>query len=951
MHSNHQNFSQLSIKYQNTRGLRTKVNEFSLNLSLIEADIICLTETWLNSGFFCSEFLINKFKSYRRDRNYVRTGTERGGGCWIIHKPDIISNRLFNFEADIDFVEDIWIEIPQSTGRLIICTVYITSMVNRSRLYRQFFDKVRQNMATTDSTDRILIVGDINLAEINWSPNQHGFPSHGALSSPESHELINLMNYANLHQFNSHTNFRAEILDLVLSTDHFSSIQVVRSDQFLVPEDPYHPTIDIILKKPMEFMANDESFKRFNFRKGNYEQIRSELTNTDWSFISNFELDKSLDLFYNIINLLIEKYIPIAKKSGKYPFWYSKALRELLKRKDRAHRKWKRTDNAMHYIEFSSIRTQCKSMIDECHTKYVTDLQNNIKKNIKLFWAYTKNRRQTNSYPAKLTYNGASSHEPNTVCEMFSDFFRSTYIDHPSSPSSNIVYNVNPNRNSYNINPNDVSSILSKLDENKNGGPDHIPNFFWKNIRDQIAIPLSSIFSKSINSGKFPDKFKEAYLMPIFKKGDSSLIVNYRPVSMLNTISLVFERVVFGIVGQIVEGKISVNQHGFMKNKSTTSNLFEYTNYIAQAMDEGLEVHVIYNDFVKCFDRLRHDKILKKLNDSGFPPVLVQWFKSYLTNRSLEVVFNGKKSAKFTQTSGVPQGSVLGPILFNIFINDLPQVLKCNLLLFADDSKIYTKIRDANDCIALQGDINILCEWCNNNDIVLNVDKCFVVAFTNRIVKLQTEYKMLDKKLNQVHSIKDLGVIFDSKLNFDQHIDEISKKASRMLGFIMRATHKFTNIKCVLMLYNALVRSHLEYNCAIWNPYQIGHIKRIEKIQKSFTRQIAYKFGIEYESYEDRLEKCGMVSLSMRRDYFDICQLHKVYHNAEPRIRDLLSFRNTPYYSKYSTLFSVPTFRTNYGIHRYPLIRYQNKYNEKFDKNDITCSSLSQFKKIIRMKL
>lgn len=319
-----------------------------------------------------------------------------------------------------------------------------------------------------------------------------------------------------------------------------------------------------------------------------------------------------------------------------------------------------------------------------------------------------------------------------------------------------------PTQNPITTSPDDVLKILLTLDENKNGGPDRIPNIFWKRTSKHIALPLCIIFNKSLTTGIFPQTLKEAFITPIFKKGDSSLITNYRPVCMLNTISLVFEKIVLGILHQYTDGKIVQQQHGFTKNKSTGSNLVEFTEYVSIALDEGFEVHVIITDFSKAFDCVNHRKLLKKLSTLGMPLVLLKWFESYLSNRSLSVVFNGQRSEPFEQKSGVPQGSVLGPILFNIFINDIALLLKCLFLLFADDMKIYIKIKSLEDSVQLQSDIDSLCKWCDENDLILNISKCHFFAFSNRIIQLQPTYTMRGITLSKMSTIKDLGITFNS---------------------------------------------------------------------------------------------------------------------------------------------------------------------------------------------
>lgn len=326
-----------------------------------------------------------------------------------------------------------------------------------------------------------------------------------------------------------------------------------------------------------------------------------------------------------------------------------------------------------------------------------------------------------------------------------------------------------------------------------------------------------------------------------------------------------------------------------MKARSTGSNLIEYINYISKALDRGLEVHAIYTDFSKAFDTVDHTILIAKLKKFGITDSLLHWFESYLSNRTLFVSFNGSVSSKFTTMSGVPQGSVLGPILFNIFINDLSEKLNCNFLLFADDLKIYTTITSIYDCIMLQNDINALFNWCGVNNLKLNIQKCNFMAFTNRIIPLQTNYFIDGEELVKPDSVKDLGVIIDSKLKFDLHIDYIVIKSYRMLGFIMRTTKQFNNSDCIKLLYNALVRSNLEYNTYVWTPFQSNHILKLERIQRNFTRQLAFKFN----------------------------------------------------------LFSCPSSRTDFGHHRCPTNRIQRSFTQNFNSVPIENLSQSQFKKKI----
>lgn len=410
---------------------------------------------------------------------------------------------------------------------------------------------------------------------------------------------------------------------------------------------------------------------------------------------------------------------------------------------------------------------------------------------------------------------------------------------------------------------------------------------------------------------------------------------------MLNSIALVFEKIVLQYLTNLTQGKISKHQHGFIKGKSTSTNLMEFIEYVSTSLERGREAHAIYTDFSKAFDTVDHLILLEKLSSLGVNGKLLSWFNSYLANRSLMVSFNGSLSKKFSPGSGVPQGSILGPILFSIFINDLTSKLKCNFFLFADDLKIFTEISDPYDMILLQRDIDALYEWCSISKLHLNVDKCNFIAFSNRIVPLVATYHINNSPLAKVTQIKNLGIIVDA------HIENLRKKSFKMLGFVMRATNQFTNYSCVYMLYNSLVRSNLDYVSSVWNPFRIGQIAQLERVQRNYTKQLAFKFQVAYNSYEDRLNHFKILKLEHRRTSADMSQLHKIFHEQGSTLFNKLSFRDNPYPNRSNNLFTVPKSRSNYGKFLNPINRFQSTFNSQFNHIEIENLNLDQFKKQI----
>lgn len=943
----------ISFYTQNVQGLRTKYNEFSLNICNINSDFICLTETWLHGDFFSSEYLFQNFKSHRRDRNYNSTKTTKGGGCWIIHKPNINSIRRYDFECNIDFIEDIWIQVKLSNNAyLYICTVYITPMNSNNHLYVKFVDQVKDNMSKIDSTDRILLIGDFNVPKIEWSMSSTGSLAPSLLSRcNNSLEILDLISFGNLTQYNSIKNHHNKILDLVLSTDPNRSISVNAANDYLVAIDQYHPPLEIVLLTQVDYLPEFKN-RKYNFRKANFSLIRHELENINWNFIETIPLDQSVKHFYDILNEIIHNHTPLNNKNYKFPFWYDRSLKNLISKKERARSKWKRSKNINDYFTFSKLRSESKKHIKLCYESYLNNVQANIKTNIKQFWAYAKSMKKSNSYPSQFRSGNKLISDPKEICDHFAEFFESTFTNRSTNRSHNISQTVNPPTvNPHYITLSDIVTAIKTLDSNKNGGPDCIPNLFLKETLFQISIPLQLIFNKSLNQAIFPLEFKTATITPIFKKGDETIISNYRPICISNAFAIIFEKIVHMKIVHSIENQLSPKQHGFTKSKSTDTNLLEYVTFISNALEEGSEVHSIYTDFSKAFDSVNHTILLNKLRAFNLHINMIKWFQSYLTDRIVYVTLNGFNSYTFSPSSVVPQGSVLGPLLFNVFINDLSASLQSNFLLFADDLKIFNKVNSRKDMELIQSDIASLHQWCNLNEINLNIEKCNSIVFSNKHVPTTASYYIGNHLLNEVASIRDLGIIFDKKLKFDEHIDTMVSKAYKMLGFIMRITTKFKDIPCIMLLYNSLVRSRLEYNTSIWNPKYDKYKLKLENVQRKFTRLLFYKMQYQQKTPNERLKILKLKDLETRREFYDTCMLHKVISNINAVSESRPRFGNYGYATRIQNTFYPPSFTTDYGIHKNPSNRAQILFNKKFNEIDIMNLPINIFKAKVKESL
>jgi hypothetical protein len=264
------------------------------------------------------------------------------------------------------------------------------------------------------------------------------------------------------------------------------------------------------------------------------------------------------------------------------------------------------------------------------------------------------------------------------------------------------------------------------------------------------------------------------------------LITNYRPIAIINNFAKIFEFILFERIYHHISSKISVNQHGFMARRSTVTNLVSTTQFLCESLDAHGQVDVIYMDLSKAFDRVNHRLLLYKLDDFGLSDGLILLIESYLQKRVQFVQYRGFRSESFSQTSGVPQGSVLGPLFFNIFINDLTSLLNENFQMYADDLKIYRTVSTLDDCSRLQKDLDIIQKWCNDNDQLINTKKCYVLTFSRKLDKIICDYWIGGVKILRATEFRDLGVVFDCGLTFRNHIEYVTSAAYKSLGFVLR---------------------------------------------------------------------------------------------------------------------------------------------------------------------
>lgn len=924
--------------------------------------VIVLTETWLNENVLDSEIFDCRYQIFRRDRQSgTFSGGKEGGGVLIAVHKSINAYRNASFES---CCEDLWVTLDfsnnhylKNTKKIHLCATYLAPPVNIN-LITYFTNKV----SSVINDDPVIVIGDFNLSNIEWtksSQHHHAISNFG--TNNISKTFVEFLSSNDLYQYNIVKNKQNRILDLVISNLIYP-IEVTRSCDSISKVDDFHPPLQITLQLNQPKTLGNKRTKIYKFHKADYHEIRSRLEKTDWdNVLKSDTVDMSVAAFYSVLRHIISELVPLQNPSRKsYPVWYSNALIKMLKEKEKCRQRMKKYKNKRDEFEYVLLKDRTNRQIKELYQKYLQNVQSNVVKNPKYFWSYIKNKRENkNVIPQYMRLNDGIATDGTGIANLFAQHFASVYNPVTGSdPDPEYIYKSSHNNSLHQVilSESSIQKKLKNLDVAKGPGFDGIPPLFIRECAKVLSKPLCIIYNRSLSEGVFPEIWKEAKVIPIPKSGDKTDVCNYRPISILPTLAKVFESLLCPIMYWHIKGSITEHQHGFFRNRSTATNLTNFVERTLANMSNGNEVDAIYSDFSKAFDKVDHCTLLQKLKITfGIHGSLLKWVQSYLVGRTARVVVNGHSSDTFAPTSGVPQGTHLGPIFFIMFVDDIKySIQNSDFEMYADDLKLYRIVMSKNDETLLQKDIDGLCVWCEKNSMLVNIDKCYHIKFSRKKHKLNSTYKMRNQILSKVSEVKDLGIIIDSEMKFQTHIETVINKSNRMLAFLNRNTKRFHCLSALKVLFFALVRSHIEYCSIVWFPVHNIHIQRIERIQIKFIKRLSYIAGIRKtaKNYDDRLSYFKMKSLHWRRDFTGLIFLFKVLNQGVDCSPLLSSINiNTPRTSarvhNYKP-FAPGGRKTKYGSNA-PLTYVLRKCNDIFHDCDldIFSGSLVKFKRAV----
>ena len=621
--------------------------------------------------------------------------------------------------------------------------------------------------------------------------------------------------------------------------------------------------------------------------------MREKASTFDWTSLQSDDIDIYATNLNTAITSIASECIPNkhVRIRPLDPPWLSSILKRHIRKRKRAYKRAKLTNLDVHWKSFKKIRNQVTNMIrgsKQSHNDKIADKFLSTTLSVKDWWSTLKTFiiPITKSSIPPLEFNNNIYTVECDKANILNTFFQSQTVlneQNATLPDLPDINRLNSHLESIVLSRTEVESVLKSLAVGKASGPNGLSNRILRELSKELSIPFCSLFNQSLRSGAFPTPYKEANVCPVPKKGDLSIVSNYRPISLLNAESKVLERLVFKYLYNHLHDNnlLSSLQSGFIPGDSTINQLTFLYNTFCQALDSGKEIRAVFCDISKAFDRVWHSGLVHKLHAAGVTGEALAWFKNYLSNRKQRVVLPGTSSDWAFIRAGVPQGSIYGPLLFLLYINDIVTDIGSHIRLFADDTSLFIIVDNpttAADCLNL--DLNKISQWAATWLVTFNPTKTEALLFSRKLSRPHhPPLFMQNHQISEVEFHKHLGLYFSSDCSWHHHINYIKEKAWLRVNIMRKLKFKLDR-KSLETIYITFIRPLLEYGDVIWDNCTQYEKEELDKIQNEAAR-IATGTTKLVSLHSLYNETCWE-SLECRRNNHKLTLFYKMMHNITP---------------------------------------------------------------------
>ena len=923
-------------------------NKFTCVTHILEfLDCFSILESKIDESFTDSQFHVKGFNLFRQD------STASSGGIMTWIRNDIANCRRLDIEINNMHIQSICIEINIKNEKWFIVPVYrlpnadLKLFVNdMSQMYDKMY--LESNMIT--------VIGDINVNML--------------LSDSKSrliNELMSVYNLANLVK--SATCYKGECPSLIDVAFVSNQKRFNACLNFNCGLSDFHNLIAVCTKVQVPKVKPKTVYYR-SYKKFCEDGYKTDISRIPFQLVELFDdVDDKLWVYNTLVTDVVNHHAPLKKKFVKKNSAHmnSKLKKVMYQKRMAQNNYWKNRGDKTKWELFRRKRNEFVKINRESRAKYFKD---RCKDGVgcKTFWQTIKpylSEKSSLHNDIMLREGNDVLTESSDIAKVFNEYFSTVtddigineslencsvsdiiemYKDHTSVQSIKEI-GLSNNFSMTHVSVNEMYKLLCSIDCKKSIGYDQLPPKVIKIAANELAPSLSSLVNKVIDSNCFPNGLKPAEISPVFKKDNRLDKTKYRPVSILTCISKIFEKIIDRQFSAHFYENVAGDLSAYRRCHSTQSVLIKVIEDVKSALDEGKYVGSLLMDLTKAFDVIPHGLIIAKLNAYGYGNDTTQLFYSYLTERKQRVKINNVRSNWKAITKGVPQGSILGPTLFNVFINDIFYTMKeFSLYNYADDNTVSCF---ANSASKLKNDLelcgNILTDWFIVNGMKANPEKYQAIVFGNKPDK-PTSLCIKGNTVNCQNIVKLLGINIDDVMSFNEHLRVICKKAGQQVNAMMRLCNVLdTEVK--KSIYQAFIHSNFSYCPVVWITSNIKNISKLERIQYRALKFVYNEFDV---SYEDLLKKSKTLSISVHMMHCIAVEVFKCLNDIAPvYLREMFSKHSRSHNTRSVNSLTQSRFNTyKYGFYSF---KYLGAKLWNAMPNNIRCAvTLKDFKDKIK---